>query len=1150
MKRLLLILALLCAPALALAQATGPYGVFGGPIPSASLPPATKVPTNTFAFTTDLGLLQDNGSAWVAVSGGASGSVSGVLPGQVAVGATATVSATGSITGTALTVSGVTSTIAIGQYVIGTGVTTGTIITAGSGTSWTVNTSQTVGSESMTFSTGSVVSGVTTVPAGITYTSPVVTQGIGLNDNIAFSGTQTSIYSWLFTPSSATLSGAVTNASSGRPPALANLYVLSDTADASANGLNGLSIIDRPATGYKGGRNGIFSEVFTTGSAATTGSAGPMVGGSFLSNMGTTQGGSSGWGNGVGAVYGTNPQFIINGTYATLGTGEEIDAEVLSGASVQEKYGLTIVQSASDAVQGTYDDAALEFNSQGGSAVPWHYGISFCGYSQLCPFNSTSTLIGIQARQQPSVTAPTVGSVLDASAATITNYFLKSNGFTVDGSGNAAANSLTLPGAQAFTLAKTAAQVYPSPSPADRSVIAATQSWENGSVQEPNVWYYNGYYNMIYTGGWSGTSLGYAYATNPKGPWTHLSTPVIGNGYGGTSAGQYVSHTGLYIEGTTVYVTSSIAATGSLILWSAPIGFTPSTGPVFTKVGNIMALPSGTTAWGNSQLIAITPGSSYALLTEALQTSSGNYQTGLSTATGALTTPPTFTTTTWPLTQLNSILSNYYGGVSSASASGPWTPDAIGVHQTGSNLITLYYHASGTSLGLPTEIFRATSPVNDLVNWTSLDNGYPAYRRQLPQEVDQAADPSPVVGPGGDWWMFSSALNNLAQVASIVATPAFSTQTVSSNGNTVPIERTTETYNSNEIQFNALKTTATSITAIDHDNINVNGTSASTVTLPRATQGAVVKVNVWGPATTSITIAATGSDSLTCTTMVSPMSVTFYGAAGYWSTSGCGVSNNLTAYGLASFGGPSTGAAESVQIKNSNSQFGLWNTGAGANGGRYGLASSATTLTLRTLNDAGGTTDNILNVTRSSSAPTITAIAYGNATDNPAETMYGTLSLPGLAASSAATTGTVCWTTSSGLLTVDTTTTCLLSDGRMKTGIEPLDAGLSEIMALKPVSYDLKPEVNPEHLGRQVGLVAQDVIKVDPRLAAVYQTGPNKGTPSSVRYEQMVALLVKGMQEQQHEIVALKAGEAKLVKANASLTRRLEVLAPMQAALH
>jgi hypothetical protein len=56
---------------------------------------------------------------------------------------------TGTISGTTLTVSGVTGTIAIGQNVTGVGVAGFTYITGGSGTTWTVNNSQTVGSTAM-----------------------------------------------------------------------------------------------------------------------------------------------------------------------------------------------------------------------------------------------------------------------------------------------------------------------------------------------------------------------------------------------------------------------------------------------------------------------------------------------------------------------------------------------------------------------------------------------------------------------------------------------------------------------------------------------------------------------------------------------------------------------------------------------------------------------------------------------------------------------------------------------------------------------------------------------------------------------------------------------------------------------------------------
>ena len=61
-----------------------------------------------------------------------------------------TASFTGAIAGTALTVSGVTGTIAVGQFVYGAGVLSGTVIASGSGLSWVVSTTQTVASEAMT----------------------------------------------------------------------------------------------------------------------------------------------------------------------------------------------------------------------------------------------------------------------------------------------------------------------------------------------------------------------------------------------------------------------------------------------------------------------------------------------------------------------------------------------------------------------------------------------------------------------------------------------------------------------------------------------------------------------------------------------------------------------------------------------------------------------------------------------------------------------------------------------------------------------------------------------------------------------------------------------------------------------------------------
>jgi hypothetical protein len=126
--------------------------------------------------------------------------------------------------------------------------------------------------------------------------------------------------------------------------------------------------------------------------------------------------------------------------------------------------------------------------------------------------------------------------------------------------------------------------------------------------------------------------------------------------------------------------------------------------------------------------------------------------------------------------------------------------------------------------------------------------------------------------------------------------------------------------------------------------------------------------------------------------------------------------------------------------------------------------------------------------------------------------------LTGLASNSAATTGTVCWTTGAVNLTVDTTLACLASTQRVKQNIQPLDVGLAEVMKLRPVSYDMRPEFNPKGLGPMVGLVAEETQEVDPRLVGT-DAG---GNPLGVRYMQLTAVLVKAIQDQQHEIDQLK----------------------------
>lgn len=119
----------------------------------------------------------------------------------------------------------------------------------------------------------------------------------------------------------------------------------------------------------------------------------------------------------------------------------------------------------------------------------------------------------------------------------------------------------------------------------------------------------------------------------------------------------------------------------------------------------------------------------------------------------------------------------------------------------------------------------------------------------------------------------------------------------------------------------------------------------------------------------------------------------------------------------------------------------------------------------------------------------------------------GAVGMPAIAASSAATTGTVCWTTG-GNLTVDTTVACLASARRFKQDIVPLDEGLGALWHLKPVSYQLIND--DEHLGRQIGLIAEDVENVDKRLVGYTKAGETLG----VRYMQLTALIVQAVKQE------------------------------------
>lgn len=89
------------------------------------------------------------------------------------------------------------------------------------------------------------------------------------------------------------------------------------------------------------------------------------------------------------------------------------------------------------------------------------------------------------------------------------------------------------------------------------------------------------------------------------------------------------------------------------------------------------------------------------------------------------------------------------------------------------------------------------------------------------------------------------------------------------------------------------------------------------------------------------------------------------------------------------------------------------------------------------------------------------------------------------------------------------------SDASLKTNIAPSPYGLQEVMQLNPVQYNWKE--TPEGK-KEVGLLAQDVLKLIPEAVVV----PEDGSAMGMKYSELIPVLIKAIQEQQKEIQELK----------------------------
>ena len=114
------------------------------------------------------------------------------------------------------------------------------------------------------------------------------------------------------------------------------------------------------------------------------------------------------------------------------------------------------------------------------------------------------------------------------------------------------------------------------------------------------------------------------------------------------------------------------------------------------------------------------------------------------------------------------------------------------------------------------------------------------------------------------------------------------------------------------------------------------------------------------------------------------------------------------------------------------------------------------------------------------------------------------------------------------------------SSARFKQAIKPMDKASEAILALKPVSFQYKEEIDPEGIP-QFGLIAEEVEKVNPDLVG----RDENGKVSTVRYEAVNAMLLNEFLKEHRMVEDQEAAIAQLKASMAQQQEQIESLNAM-----
>jgi hypothetical protein len=219
------------------------------------------------------------------------------------------------------------------------------------------------------------------------------------------------------------------------------LTITGDTAS-SSSAVSGLMISHAVGGGSaSGGRNGMTVDMQVVGALNYGGgSANDIVAYMTESYASIGHGGTGGGdpANYRGTLFGGNDNIWLQ-TAATNYRGlygREIDVGVGTGCTTYAKIGLFVVKSSIDAVQADGDDCAIAVSQQGASGTAFKRGIQFGATWGYWPFGTSSTLIGVQQVQYPSVGAtPSAALGIDFTTVSFATNAIATPGFAVDPAG-------------------------------------------------------------------------------------------------------------------------------------------------------------------------------------------------------------------------------------------------------------------------------------------------------------------------------------------------------------------------------------------------------------------------------------------------------------------------------------------------------------------------------------------------------------------------------------------------------------------------------------------------------------------------------------------------------------------------------------------